>query len=348
MIESVHVQNFRRFHKLIMKGCTRINLIVGESGSGKTALLEAIFLALCNNPQKALVLRQWRGGDLELSGSPDNIIESIYGELFADTVGERAALIRLEADGPEARTLKISRGRGDIRIPKGAKTAAGAEVISPIIFEWTDSKGHKHPTGIRISDKGIEFESTEEILPTWLLFAAQQTVYPRETAARFSILRKEARDKDFIEAFRSIYPWISDVSVETAGGGPVVHGRVQNKLIPLTAISGGVNRIAAILLAIAHRRDGIVLVDEIENGVFYGDQAACADAILRFARKFNCQVFMSTHSVEWLRNFAAAAGKRLDDITLWRLERDVSAPSRFSGKTFKAGVDYGAEVRGEA
>lgn len=346
MIESVEVQNFRRFQMMTMSDCVRINLVVGESGSGKTALLEAIFLALCNNPQKALVLRQWRGGDPEIAGSSEAIIESIYGELFAASDATKPAVIRLRGKGAEARTLRISRGRGNLRIPKGAKTTAKTELLSPILFEWTDAKGKKHPTGIKISEKGIEFESTEETLPTWLFFAAQQTVFPRETAARFSALRKEGSDSEFVRAFSSIYPWISDISVETAGSAPILHGRIGKKLIPLSSISGGVNRVAAILLAIAHRKNGIVLVDEIENGVFYGDQESCARSLIEFARQFNCQLFMSTHSIEWLRCFAKATNNKLDDIALWRLERDAEEPSRFSGKTFKAGVDYGTEVRG--
>jgi len=39
--------------------------------------------------------------------------------------------------------------------------------------------------------------------------------------------------------------------------------------LPLAVFSGGINKYLSILLAIATTRDGVVLIDEIENGFYY-------------------------------------------------------------------------------
>ncbi len=79
MIESVKITNFRCFKELSVQSLAPINLIVGDNGVGKTTLLEAVFLALCANPQKALVLRQYRGLDGQFSGDISQVAEAMYG-----------------------------------------------------------------------------------------------------------------------------------------------------------------------------------------------------------------------------------------------------------------------------
>ena len=42
--------------------------------------------------------------------------------------------------------------------------------------------------------------------------------------------------------------------------------------IPLRALGDGVNRLFGIALALAHAKDGLLLIDEIENGIHYSVQ----------------------------------------------------------------------------
>ena len=350
MIESIEINNFRCFQKLRVKGCSPINVIVGENGVGKTALMEAIFLALCSNPQKGVLLRQYRGNDPQFSGDAAAIVEALYAEFFYRQDLTQRPQILLKGSGAEARQLSIIRGRADVRIPAGAKSSAEAEILSPIIFEWTDAKKKKYRAGVKVSSKGIQFEGTgEDLGPNWFFYAAQGPVPARENADRFTALRKGRGDREFVRIFKEVFDWIEDISVESMVGAPVLSATVrgQDIVLPLTAVSGGVNRTAAILLAMAHQRHGIVMVDEIENGVFYTKHVSFCRAILRFAREYECQLFLSSHSQEWLRAFVEAAGKDVEDISLWRIERTATGPAveRFDGRTFKAGIEHGAEVR---
>jgi predicted ATPase len=352
MIESIEINSFRCFKKLGVQRCAPINVVVGDNGAGKTALLEAIFLALCTNPQKGALLRQWRGNDPQFSGAADAIIEALYAELFHKLDFSQVPEVRLRGKGPATRSLRIMRRRGAVRIPSGAKSAEETEILSPIVFEWTDVKKKKHRAGVKVTSQGIEFESTGEVLPTYFFYAAQAPIVARENADRFTDLRRTRRDRDFVRLFTDVFDWVDDISVESSVGTPVLSASVRgpNLVLPLTAVSGGVNRMAAILLAIAHRPEGIVLVDEVENGVFFTKYLPFTRAIVRFAREYGCQLFLSTHSQEWLRAFAEAAGPEVADIALWRIERTEKGPAvtQFSGSTFKAGIELGAEVRREA
>lgn len=91
----------------------------------------------------------------------------------------------------------------------------------------------------------------------------------------------------------------------------------------------------------------MVLVDEIESGLYHSHQTGLWRAVLRFARSYDCQLFVTTHSEEWLRALVDAAGEPLDDIALWRLERDPAQPvvRQFSGASMRAGLETGRELR---
>jgi hypothetical protein len=351
MLDATWIENFRCFRQLSIKGWAPVNVIVGENGAGKTTLLEAMFLAMSGSPQKGLLLRQFRGNDALFQGDPGAIVDAIYAEFFHRLDLGQSPEIKLRGKGQENRTLKIIRGRGNVRIPRDAATTKDAEILSPIIFDWWTGK-KRHTAGVKVTPKGFEFENTGEQLPSnWFFYAAQTPVPARENADRFAAVRRAGGAEKFVSTFKSLFDWIDDIFVDSSVGTPVLSAvdRYQRVPLPLTAVSGGINRMAAILLAIALRPKGIVLVDEIENGVFFTKHLPFARALLRFSREYDCQLFLSTHSQEWLRAFAEAAEDRVADIALWRLSRGAKTPEmrRFTGHTFKLGIEQGAEVRRE-
>src|SRR5262249_19855427 len=71
-----------------------------------------------------------------------------------------------------------------------------------------------------------------------------------------------------------------------------------------------------------HRQNGLVCVDEIENGIFHARQRDFSRALLELSRSYECQLMLTTHSDEWIQNFFDAAADNVDDIAFWRLERD--------------------------
>ncbi|MFI4934292.1 MAG: ATP/GTP-binding protein [Caulobacterales bacterium] len=349
MISEIHLRNFRGFRDFVVPGLSGINVIVGDNGVGKTALLEAVFLALCTNPQKALLLRQWRGLDALFAGAPSRIVDSIYADLFRSMDISEPVSIELKGDGPEARSLTISRGKSSLLLRKDAKRADQAEIVSPIEFEWVDESETSHKASTKISNAGIEFESTDEALPSFFLYAANGPTSSMEVADLFSALRKRRRVKDFINIFTGAFPWIEDLSVETYGGSSVLHAAIHgtNTLMPLTTVSGAINRMAAILLSVASRQDGVVLVDEIENGIYFKNQHPLLKALVEMSRQYNCQLFLTTHSNEWLDALLEAAGDSFDDVTLYRMSRGDEQPniSRSGSKTFRAGLSSSGELR---
>lgn len=349
MIKSIRINNFRCFENLTIEGCERINVIVGDNGTGKTALLEALFLALAGNTSVALRLRQWRGLEGLFAGTPRDIEEGLWGGFFYRFDMNRGISIALSGSGLEARSLYISRSKDDILIPLSENDHSSSAISMPVEFVWKDSGGHEHRYIPKVTAAGLEAPASEEQLPDFFFFAATHNTGAGETATRFSRLSRARQSSQFVNLFLEEYQWIEDLSIEAVGGTPVIHATVKNipEKIPLNLISGAINRMVGILLAIASHPKSVVLVDEAENGVYYKHHAAYWRNLLSFARTYDTQLFISTHSEEFLEALVSAAGNDISDVALWRMEYSGQTPivRQFSGETLKAGIEEGGEVR---
>jgi len=74
-------------------------------------------------------------------------------------------------------------------------------------------------------------------------------------------------------------------------------------------------------LAMVNAREGFLLVDEFENGLYYGVQDEVWDVVFVLAELLNVQVFATTHSWDCIVGFQAAARRNQAQGMLYRLDR---------------------------
>ena len=91
--------------------------------------------------------------------------------------------------------------------------------------------------------------------------------------------------------------------------------------LPLRSLGDGMLRLFGIVLSLVHARDGMLLVDEVENGIHYSVQADLWRLIFKVASKLNVQVFATTHSSDSVAAFQAAASESEEEGVLIRLDR---------------------------
>lgn len=336
MIRSISIQNFRCFKHLELNDVSRLNVIVGDNGSGKTALLEGIFFPLGATTGLAARFRAQRGMDGQFAGSRRHFDDAIFGELFHRFDYQTPVHLVVRGDGIENRSFTISR---DVSSEQGG----GATVV----LTYEDSEGRKR-TIYPDSSKSI-FPDTGEDLPDFFHFSANRVPGSIENAGRFSDLSRARQQQQFVDVFAKEYGWLQDINIEVIAGAPALYGTLEymDDKIALPNISGGINRMTAILVAIASHPQSIVLVDEIENGIYYKHQKSIWGGLLKFLRQYDGQMFTTTHSKEWLDALIEAAEDKVDDISLWRIERGPDGPEvlQFSGDTLRAGIEHGVDVR---
>ncbi len=168
-------------------------------------------------------------------------------------------------------------------------------------------------------------------------------------------------EQEVITAMRIISPEVERVAMrtpdvsprdvpfrrDTATRIPFVKIESYGAAIPLHTLGDGVNRLFGIALALAHAKDGMLLVDEIENGIHYSVQADLWRLVFETAARLNVQVFATTHSHDCIKGFAEAARESEEDGVLVRLVRkgDRTLVGEFDERELELAVEGSIEVR---
>src|SRR5262249_48001630 len=121
--------------------------------------------------------------------------------------------------------------------------------------------------------------------------------------ALFGAIEKGKRQEEIMPALSFIDRRLKRLSLAPLAGESVIHGDVEGlrQLVPLPFMGEGMRRVLSIVLAIANAQGGIVLIDEIENGLHYSVQKQVWQAIGAAARQANVQIFATTHSWECIQ-----------------------------------------------
>jgi predicted ATP-dependent endonuclease of OLD family len=350
MAEAIHIRNFRGFAEVDLPDCRRVNVIVGANGSGKTALMEAVFLAIANSPEPVMRMRGWRGFDANIgSQHPRVLYRSIWGDLFHNYDFSKKVTIGLQGSRLHTREVSIIWNDRNIRITHSTRSQEAA--YSPVQFVWT---GHNKRTISSSIPKLINGQISYDAAPMGQLdgvfFPANQTYSSSETASRFSELSKQEKEREVIEYFKSQFGVIESLSLELQGINPMVFAKITdlNEKLPISLISGGMNKLASILFTFPIYPQGIVIIDEIENGFYYKILPTVWKAILDLANEYDVQVFATTHSLECIRAAASVAAANPEGFSLLRAVHDGPNGSiirQFTGKDFASAVEDDIELR---
>ena len=128
-------------------------------------------------------------------------------------------------------------------------------------------------------------------------------------------------EEDVIDAMRIIEPGTVDIAVVSSGSRASVRIRTKDSPNPvsLKTMGDGMNRVFGIGLALAGAKNGILLVDEIENGIHWSVMPEVWKFVVKVARRLNVQVFATTHSNDCLKSFHT--GTRGNDGVAIRIEK---------------------------
>jgi len=129
----------------------------------------------------------------------------------------------------------------------------------------------------------------------------------------------------------------------------MIHGDIGgDRLVPLPLMGDGMVRLTSLILAISSAQNGVILVDEIENGLHHSILPKVWTAIGNAAQMFETQVFATTHSFECITAaHKAFTESGLYDFRLHRLERtneDIRGVT-YDQEDLAAAVETDFEVR---
>lgn len=366
MIDSIQIRNFRCLEEVSLKDFCPVNIVTGSNASGKSALLEAIYLGANASAHAVQNIAFLRGLPITVGtpifpfvipgqpqASPSLFFDSLFRSVSTNGSVESAQKIEISFQ-------ETNRGRSTLEIFYQTEGTASAPVSRlsnptsalPVILLRKHANDNEERVAITVNPFNQLQQSPaipNPLGPPTFIFGTNTNYAEVDNVAWFSQLRARNESEKVVEFIRQEFPFVKDLEILAPSGQNGLFAIMQdNTRRLLSTVSSGIHKIVSIMLATAHTRAGVIIIDEIENGIFYKKYAAIWRALHRFAKETGNQIFVSSHSKECLQMLPDVIGDNEGDFCLIRTEmaNNRSTVTRIPGTAMKAALAGRNEIRG--
>jgi ABC-type branched-subunit amino acid transport system ATPase component len=357
-LESLEIRDFRAFDQLRIERLMRVNLVVGKNGVGKSTLLEAVRLYANRGSlsviEKILYARDEEAPLPAFSGKQEaqnKLLPIKYLFHGREDVGLHRGPLLI---GPLSRPAEALSIEGVFFYAKGK----GYEQITNLDELRTLNKPVVPGLAIRLgSSFRIDQPLDKEDFQASTAISLQPPIAPcvfvfndglrmDETAELWDSIVLTELENDVLKALQIIDPDVERVSITTGAirmvertdmsrgprkrekepevdRVPIAKMKGLGEPVTLLSLGDGMNHLFGIALALVNAKDGILLIDEVENGIHYSAQEQLWQLILEVAARLNVQVFATTHSWDCIDAFQRAMRHGLEpEGQMIRLQRE--------------------------
>jgi len=372
MLSRLELQNYRGFKQYKLSGLTRVNLLVGKNNSGKTSILEAVNLLASGGDIRVLARIARQRGEVLYEPDEREPRRIVYSDISHFFYGHKF--------GPDSRfTLRSDDGyaKMDVYI---VSVVDSPDEGQKLLFDEINSRSS---LGVGVRIEGEKFPSirtapaipvSEEgaIAPDQALRSARFVrgkidegpiqIVTQDSLERSSMSEMwdkvitEGKEQDVVNAMRILEPKLSSIAFLSGErtyrleprGGILVGFEGTQRRYPLGSYGEGMRRLLALSLSLARSQNGILLIDEIDTGLHYSIMGDMWLLVAEAAKRYNIQVFVTTHSfdcvrgLDWLCRHHPDLGK---EVSLQKIEHDLDDAVSLDAEQIKIAVEQDIEVR---
>lgn len=311
MLESFEIHNFRLFQHLKVGSLSRVNLFVGKNNSGKSTFLEAVELYASNASSTILLdLIDYRQENWFSEAQPHdkNILGNSVRHLFfghkLPKVGEKGISL-----GEVSSEKKLHIGVAAYQNQNDPEGAIRKIRVSNIEFDedlsnveiFLIAEEGKITRRLFTLDKNVKeirrtsrifYERQESEFKYIWQIVSTENIPNRKLAALWDLTSLTNLESEVISALGLIDNRVSGVAfVEDVSRGrssdnriPLVKIKGIDEPLPLKSMGDGITRLFHIIVALVNARNGILLIDEFENGLHWSVQPNVWDIVFSYHR----------------------------------------------------------------
>ena len=351
LLSSFKAVHYRGIDGLSLRRLTPANLVTGVNGIGKTALIEAIWLFVGRYDPSLLwntivhrssqpvldPIARLSGDVLELRGEENGRHHGLK------YVFEKA--IDTERLAPPERAVE----QKTAQLPVIGRIAT---YLDTELFDGNVGLMHTRWGLITIQNPIAEDTIPETPRPKCLIEATNfQFASPGEYLQRYSDIVRENRKDELTNAINMMLPKVKGLEILTdKSGEPYLSAVIEDgQQLPLHDLGGGVVRLSRLLLKFFASRNGLLLADEIENGIHYSVLREVWVRARQWMHEWNVQLVATTHSAECIDAAMAAFEDAPEELSIHKLfmneETGEVEATTFSGESLEGARNLDLEVR---
>ena len=322
-LPSLVIKNFRGIDELTIPRLGRVTLLTGKNGVGKTTVLDAVRVWAARGHTSAIdqVLRN-RGDFFTNVGESSQTIVADRTALFTDRLRSTEMLIQVGTNDEDS-MLQMRRETQNEMADSGVSTPV--EPSYDIRLRVRNGMGMFWPADYRPTGA---FRSPV-ILCLWIGPDAPTDRHIERYWNEIALSHYEDRAVEGLNLITdSVVERIAIVDPLLGAGGSYrrrLMAKVRGKEypVPLRTLGDGAIRMFGTALSLVNSTDGLLLIDEAENGIHHSIQAKFWNMVLQTAERNNVQVIATTHSWDCVVGFAKAASE-LEHVegVLYRIQRN--------------------------
>ena len=347
-LPDLSIQGFRGIDDLSIPRLGRVTLLAGKNAVGKTTVLEAVRVFASRGGHQVLSDLLTGRDEVSVVEDEDGISRSepdwpalfhgrnlASGIRFAIRSGGRELIVKEDSVTPdeENRIGRLFFNVGEVDYVRVLRvTFDDQQWALPLLLEHDVSGYNILPFGRGAWKRRVRSLLNEPLPPELTCNSLGPGILTNADLARFwDTVAPTSDDERATRALRLVLgEGVERVLV--VGNGTiarrverqaVVKQRNSNRSVPLKSFGDGALRLYGVALALAYSNNGVLLIDEVENGIHHSLQRDFWSMVLQAALQNNVQVLATTHSWDCVRGFAteAAANDRVEGVLI-RLDRD--------------------------
>ena len=352
----IHLSSFEAIHYrgidgLSLPNLRDVNLITGATGVGKTALIEAIWLFMGRyNPRLLWDANVQRSTSptvnpvSELSNKPLILCGTLY-RMGSEERCEWKATFEKEAEITWDTVVVTDSGHKIEQHPLVGRLRVW---INDAELDELPYR-HNTPKGLVAYKKT---DSAALTIPPCIIEGTRwQLEISGEYLKLYSDMVREGRKDQLKNAINFILPNIKDVQIltdetEESYLSVITENDAQ---LSLKNLGGGVVRLLKLYLSLFDARYGMVLIDEIENGIHYSVLRSLWDRVRVWTHEWNVQFIATTHSAECIEAAMEAFADAPSELAIHKLytggESGHVKAATFTGEALKGARNLNLEVR---
>ena len=361
-LPSLTIQGFRGINALTIPRLGPVTLLAGENGVGKSTVLDAVRLYAAQDNCYPVIRRVLQDRDENITVNDDidrpvslpdfralfNGREPKSGDNLFISPGEHGPILCIE---PASGLLQHRWAEYDGFTVEGEALLKVylPELAGRVVMSFRSGRGRT----TFIKESAEELQSPREI-PCYLL---GPNVPSNATLSSFwSDIALTEAETGALHALRIIYGDAVERAAVVDDG--TANSRLNRRIlvrvkglgdrVPLRSLGDGAVRMYGVALALATCSGGLLLLDEVENGIHYSVQSDFWRMVLQTAIDNKVQVLATTHSWDSIVGFSQAATESKEaEGVLYRIDRinDRLRAIEYSEKTMQVAARQRIEVR---